>query len=513
MDLLPAIDLRQGRIVRLERGSDGRRTTYEGDPVSVLREYGSRGARWVHVVDLDAAFGEDSQTGLVERLLAMEDRPRVELGGGLRSRGAVERALRLGADRVVLGSLVGRDPELFRELCRELPGRVVPALDVAEGALQTDGWREEGPPWRRVAERLRGLPCPAVLVTDVDRDGTLRGPNLELARSVSRISGIPALLSGGVRSLDDLRRAARSPEELAGVVVGKALLEGRFELEEALGALASGTGEREVGGPTRRPFGPESDLAVRVIPCLDVAESRVVKGVRFRDLEDLGDPVEAAAVYAAQGADEIVLLDVSASHEGRGTRLDWVRAVAREVFVPLTVGGGVANEEEARNLLRAGADKVAVNSAPAERPELISEMASRFGSQCVVLSVDARRRVEGDGWEVVTHGGRRRTEREAIEWIREGVDRGAGEILLTSMDGDGTQTGYDLELLRAASRTVPVPVIASGGAGRVEHLAEALEAGAAAVLAASIFHQGTMTVVAVKRGLARRGFPVRGVGP
>ncbi|MDX1631310.1 MAG: imidazole glycerol phosphate synthase subunit HisF [Thermoanaerobaculia bacterium] len=268
---------------------------------------------------------------------------------------------------------------------------------------------------------------------------------------------------------------------------------------------------REGTEPRRRPFGSETGLAVRVIPCLDVAEGRVVKGVRFRDLEELGDPVDAAARYAAQGADELVVLDVSASHEGRSTRIDWVRAVAEEVFVPLTVGGGVTSEAQAGNLLRAGADKVALNSAPVQRPEILSEVAKRFGNQCVVLSVDARRRIGGAGWEVVTHGGRRATEREAIEWIREGVDRGAGEILLTSMDGDGTQTGYDLDLLRAAAGAVRVPVIASGGAGRIAHLAEALEAGAAAVLAASLFHQGTTTVGAVKRGLARRGFPVREV--
>jgi imidazole glycerol-phosphate synthase subunit HisF len=256
-----------------------------------------------------------------------------------------------------------------------------------------------------------------------------------------------------------------------------------------------------------RMSGP-SGLARRVIPCLDVAAGRVVKGVRFRDLADQGDPAESALRYAEQGADEIVFLDIGAAPEERDTDVEWVRRTAERVFIPLTVGGGVRGEADARRLLRSGADKVGINSAAVERPELVGELARRFGSQCVVLSVDARRR-EADGWEVVTHGGRRPTGLDALAWIREGVDRGAGEVLLTSIDRDGTKGGYDLELIEEAAGSVPVPVIASGGAGGPEHLAQALAAGAAAVLAASIFHQGTYTVGEVKRALARAGFPIR----
>jgi cyclase len=254
-------------------------------------------------------------------------------------------------------------------------------------------------------------------------------------------------------------------------------------------------------------------LAVRVIPCLDVAGGRVVKGVRFRDLRELGDPAEAAFRYAEEGADEIVFLDIGAAPEARGTALDWVRRTAERVFVPLTVGGGVRAVADARALLASGADKVGVNTAAAERPELLGELAHRFGSQCVVLSIDARRREPAGGrdtgWEVVTHGGRRGTGRDAVAWAAEGVERGAGELLLTSIDADGTRGGYDLELLARVAEAVPVPVIASGGAGEPAHLAAALEAGAAAVLAASIFHEGTYTVAEVKEELARRGFPVR----
>lgn len=262
------------------------------------------------------------------------------------------------------------------------------------------------------------------------------------------------------------------------------------------------------GSITPRGTGSLSGLTRRIIPCLDVAGGRVVKGVRFQDLADQGDPAECALRYDEQGADEIVFLDISAAPEGRDTDLDWVRRSAEQVFIPLTVGGGVRQVDDARRLLLAGADKVAVNTAAVRRPELLGELAERFGSQCVVLSVDARRRPDG-GWEVVTHGGRTSTGLDALEWLRRGVESGAGEILLTSIDSDGTREGYDLPLLAAASAAVPVPVIASGGAGSVDHLAAALDAGAAAVLAASIFHQGTLTVGEVKEQLAARGFAMR----
>ena len=253
---------------------------------------------------------------------------------------------------------------------------------------------------------------------------------------------------------------------------------------------------------------PLSGLARRVIPCLDVQDGRVVKGVRFENLTDQGDPAESALRYAEQGADEIVFLDIGAAPEERDTDVEWVRRTAERVFIPLTVGGGVRSEADAKRLLRSGADKVGINSAAVERPELLAELARRFGSQCVVLSVDARKRPEG-GWEVVTKGGRHPTGLDALAWIRDGVGRGAGEILLTSIDRDGTQGGYDLDLIAEVSQAVPVPVIASGGAGTAEHLAAALRAGAAAVLAASIFHQGTYTVGEVKRVLAEAGFPIR----
>ncbi len=249
-------------------------------------------------------------------------------------------------------------------------------------------------------------------------------------------------------------------------------------------------------------------LAKRIIPCLDIKDGRVVKGVNFVNLRDAGDPVEQARLYDEQGADELVFLDISATHEGRKTTLELVGRVADTVFMPLTVGGGIRTVDDMRNLLLAGADKVSVNSAAVRNPELLSEGAARFGAQCIVLAIDARRRVSG--WEVYVNGGRIPTGIDALEWAARGVERGAGEILLTSMDADGTLAGYDIELTRTIAETVSVPVIASGGAGTPSHFAEVLTAGKAdAALAASLFHDGKLRIMELKKELQGWDVPVR----
>lgn len=255
-------------------------------------------------------------------------------------------------------------------------------------------------------------------------------------------------------------------------------------------------------------------VAVRVIPCLDVKNGRVVKGVNFEGLKDAGDPVELAARYDAEGADELTFLDVSASQDGRGTMLEVVRRTADQVFIPLTVGGGVRSAEDVDQLLRAGADKVSVNTSAIARPELLQELSQRFGAQCVVLSVDARRVPEGgkpqpSGFEVTTHGGTRSAGIDAVEWAKKGEARGVGEILLNSMDGDGTKRGFDLELIEKVRHAVSIPVIASGGAGKPEDFPPAIASGADAVLAASIFHFGEVTISEVKKQVAAAGYEVR----
>lgn len=250
-------------------------------------------------------------------------------------------------------------------------------------------------------------------------------------------------------------------------------------------------------------------LAKRVIPCLDVAAGRVVKGINFKDLVDAGDPVELAKKYDLEGADELTFLDISASIEERATTLEIVRRTAEQVFIPLTVGGGIRSAENVNELLRAGADKISINTAAIARPDLINEISDRFGNQVLVLSVDARRAESKSGFEVTTHGGRQSSGLDALAWVEEGIRRGAGEILLNSMDADGTKSGFDIEMLRAVREISSVPLIASGGAGKIADFALAIAAGADAVLAASVFHFGHFTIRDVKKDLEKCGFPIR----
>ena len=250
-------------------------------------------------------------------------------------------------------------------------------------------------------------------------------------------------------------------------------------------------------------------LATRIIPCLDVANGRVVKGINFLNLVDAGDPVEMAKIYGAEGADEITFLDITASSEGRSTTLDVVRRTADTVFIPLTVGGGITSSEDVNQLLRAGADKVSINTAAIKKPVLINEITERFGSQVLVISIDARRGRTPSGFEVTTHGGRTATGIDALAWIEDCVTRGVGEILLNSMDMDGTRAGYDLELIRKVREISPVPIIASGGAGDIDDFGRAIESGADALLAASVFHFGIYRINQIKTDLLRKGFTVR----
>src|SRR4051812_25461448 len=250
-------------------------------------------------------------------------------------------------------------------------------------------------------------------------------------------------------------------------------------------------------------------LKVRIIPCLDVDAGRVVKGTQFKNLRDAGDPVELAALYDREGADEIVFYDITASHENRDTATALARRAAEEVFVPYTIGGGVRTVSDMRAMLRAGADKVSVNSAAVRTPDLVNQGAERFGSQCVVLSVDVKHRASGSGWEVYLNGGHLNTEMDAIVWLVEGEKRGAGEFVLNSMDADGTESGYDLDLISEVASKTRLPIIASGGAGHPEHMVAAVRAGASAVLAASIFHFGEYSIAEVKQKLGKEGIPVR----
>jgi len=484
MQLIPSLDLLNGRVVRLTHGDFDTARVY-GDPEAVLDALQVPSGARLHVVDLEASrSGRPIETGIVRRL-ARRDLV-VQVGGGIRSVDDARRWLDCGAGRLVVGTVAANAPELLASLVETFgPERIVPAVDVRDGVIRVDGWsRASSASLRDVFARLEELQLPEALVTDIARDGALRGPSFSLYRSLRALTTVRLIASGGVSTRGDIISLSRLGN-VSGCVIGKALLEGRLRLSDV-------------------PL--SNSIPERVIPCLDVRGGRVVKGVSFENIRDAGDPVECAMRYEAEGADELVILDID-----RGTDRDTIRRVAESIFIPLTVGGGVRTLEDFRTLLRAGADRVAINTAALLRPELIRECAEEFGVQAVVLSCDARRSgFSPTSWSATIHSGREVTNVDAVAWCRRAEELGAGEILLTSVDRDGTNSGFDVELLRAVSGAVKIGVIASGGAGRVEDFRDAIESGGArAVLAASLFHDRVLTVADVKRHLAAEGIPVR----
>ena len=492
LTLLPAVDVTGGHAVQLVQGVAGSGGQY-GDPMEAALAWQRAGASWIHLVDLDAAFGRGSNADLLADVVHKVE-VQVEMSGGIRDDDSLARALGTGCARVNIGTAALENPDWVRSVIARHGDRVAVGLDVRGTRLAARGWTTEGGDLYETLDRLNAEGCARYVVTDVLKDGTLRGPNLDAAAE---------------RLRPDHRARGR---QRGSVQPGRPA---RHRLARSAGRGGRHCRYCALRGcvhPDRSPGRGRASMsvAVRVIPCLDVDGGRVVKGVKFTGLRDVADPVELAAFYDAEGADELTFLDITASSGGRDTMYDVVRRTAEQVFIPLTVGGGVRSAADVDRLLRAGADKVSLNTAAVARPELLYEAAQRFGSQCVVLSVDARRAPgPPSGFEVTTHGGRTGTGIDAVEWSQRAVQLGAGEILLNSMDADGTTIGFDLELIRAVRAAVTVPVIASGGAGTLAHFAPAVDAGADAVLAASVFHFGTLRIGQVKNALRGAGHPVR----
>ncbi len=400
LELLPAVDIAGGHAVQLVQGVAGSEKRF-GDPVEAALNWQRRGAEWIHLVDLDAAFGRGHNRDLLARIVGTLDIA-VEMSGGIRDDESLAAAMSTGCRRVNIGTAALEQPAWCAAAIATYGDRVAVGLDVRGRTLAARGWTEEGGDLYDVLGRLDAEGCARYVVTDVNKDGMLQGPNLDLLRSVCQATDRPVVASGGITELSDLSALTELvPLGVEGAIVGTALYEGRFTPR---------------GRPGADPWARRMSLAVRVIPCLDVDGGRVVKGINFQHLRDAGDPVELAKVYDAEGADELTFLDISASHEGRATTMDIVSRTAEQVFIPLTVGGGVGSVEDVDRLLRAGADKVAVNTAAIRRPALVAEIADRFGNQVLVLSVDARRAADTDsGFEVTTHGGRRSAGLDAVE--------------------------------------------------------------------------------------------------
>jgi cyclase len=490
MHVIPSLDLLGGRVVRLTHGDFATARTY-GEPEAVLDALDvPRGMR-LHVVDLEASrSGHPIETDLVRRL-AIRDLI-VQVGGGIRSIDDAHRWIDCGAERIVVGTVASESPRLLSELVHTFGAeRVVPAVDVRDGVIRTSGWeRESTATIADVFAHIESLGIAEALVTDIAHDGVMRGPSFALYRQLRTLTPVKLIASGGVSTISDVISLARL-SNVSGCVIGKALLDRRIDLRETIARIAT-----------------PNAIPERIIPCLDVRDGRVVKGVSFTNIRDAGDPVECAMRYEEEGADELVMLDISATDRAQSTTYETVRNVANSIFIPLTVGGGVRTVEDFRALLRAGADRVAINTAALRDPQLIADCAREFGVQAVVLSCDAKR--DGNRWLATVRGGKELTTVDAVEWCHRAETLGAGEILLTSVDRDGTNSGFDIELLRAVTSTLKIGVIASGGAGRVEDFRDAIESGGArAVLAASLFHDHVLSVADVKRHLQTEGIPVR----
>lgn len=491
IELIPAIDLIDGKCVRLTKGDYAQKTVYNEDPVAQAKEFERLGFKRLHVVDLDGAKSKHVVNDAVLRRITEATSLIVDFGGGIKTKEDLEKAFRAGAAMVTVGSIAVTQPDLFLSWLNLYGAdKLILGADVRNGKISINGWKEDSEedllPFLKkyISHGVKNILC-----TEISKDGTLSGPAIDLyKRIMAAYPQVHLIASGGVSSTEDILQLKE--EGIPAVVFGKAYYEGRIDSGKLLSH-------------------PSSNLAKRIIPCLDVKNGETVKGTNFVNLRSAGDPVELGKAYSDAGADELVFLDITASFEGRKTFTEMVERVAREINIPFTVGGGINELADVERLLHAGADKVSVNSAALRCPELINDITSHFGSQVCVAAIDAR--LDADGWHCYVKGGRERTERGLFEWAKEVADRGAGEILFTSMDHDGVKQGFANEALARLSEELPIPIIASGGAGNMEHFRDAFIKGKAdAALAASVFHFGEIAIPDLKKYLKKEGINVRG---
>jgi len=466
--IIPAIDLQNGEAVRLFQGDYAQKTVYSQDPTGLAQQFEAMGAGYLHIVDLDGA--KDGNTANLETIRRIREHTTIpiQVGGGIRTAETIAMYLDdLNINRVILGTVAVENSDFVGEMIARFGAeRIVVGVDVRDGKVAVSGWlQDSGTDYLDFIEKLKDIGVKYIVATDIGRDGTLTSPNWDM---YEQIHGINVVVSGGVSCEADVHRARK----YYGVIVGKAFYEGKLDLQKI--------------------------LAKRIIPCLDTVDGRVVKGVNFVDLVDIGDPIEIAKRYQEQGADEIVILDITATNEGRETTYDLLRRAAKELTIPLTLGGGIRSVDDVRKALEYGASKVSISSAAVSNPELIREASKEFGSERIVVAIDGRER------EVMVNGGRKGTGLDIVEWAKKCEALDAGEILFTSMSGDGTQDGYDIKHTRAICEAVNIPVIASGGCGCVQDVINVFhETGCDAALVASLFHYGKATVGDVKVAMKR----------
>ncbi len=487
---IPAIDILGGKCARLTQGDYEKAKFYDENLLEVAEKFVREGAGFLHIVDLDGAKeGRPVNKDQVLEIVKIVNIP-VQIGGGIRDFETAKKYLDGGVSRIILGTSAINDPGLIKKIVRSFGWRrILVSLDVRGEDLAINGWLEKSAiSIKEVIKLLQELGVRQVVVTDIGSDGMLEGPNLKLMDGIQS-EGLKVIAAGGVTKMSDLENLKNIGCE--GAIIGKAIYEGKINFREAA-----------------KKF--NNNLVKRVIPCLDINQGRVVKGTNFQNLRDAGDPVELAKYYSESGADELVFLDISATFEERKTLYKLVEKIAKNIFIPFTVGGGISEMEDVRTLLLSGADKVSIGSAAVSNPKFVREVAEKFGSQCVVISVDAKKSANGSGWEIFIKGGRENTGKDAIEFVREMEKLGAGELLVNSLDRDGMGTGYDIALLKSVVEAVNIPVVASSGAGKKEDFLEAVEmAKVDGVLAASLFHYGKLTVNELKKYLSANNVTVR----
>lgn len=494
MKILPAIDILDGKCVRLTRGEFDSKKIYSSDPFSVAKKFEKQGAKILHIVDLDAAkTGKPANQEWILKIVKTISIP-VEVGGGIRDIETARVYLNARVQKIVIGTRAANDLAFVTSLIQEFGSdRIVVAIETRKGKITTNGWQKNtSKNYLDFAKELKILGVTEILFTDVDKDGTLTEPNFEAIKKLIDL-GYKVIASGGISDLKSIRKLKNLGA--SAVILGKALYENKIILGDALKETL-----------------PVSNLTKRIIPCLDVKDGKVVKGVHFRNHIIMGEIVELAKRYSDEGADELVFYDITASTEARTVSVDWVKRVAQVINIPFCVAGGISSVDDAKKILQSGADKISINSPALENPNLINSLAKEFGSQCVVVGIDS---IEENGdFCVKKYTGdpnkTKSTKWRTLDWALEVQKRGAGEIVLNCMNQDGTRKGYDLIQIKALDKLLSVPLIASGGAGSIEDFIKVFEeTNVDAALAASIFHNGSISIGNLKKVLQENNIRVR----
>lgn len=489
MIIIPSIDIINGSCVRLTQGNYSSIKKYNLSPLKAGLEFKKQGASFLQIIDLDG-----SRLGrLINKKAIIKISKKtgmfIQVGGGIRNLKDANYLLNSGIDKIIIGTTAIEQKNKFVKILKKIGNeKIIAAVDIKDNQIMIKGWKNQGNlTLDNYLKELKILGLKYVLVTDIKKDGTLKNPNFFLMKKVVN-QGFKVFAAGGITTVTDLKKLAKLG--VYGAIIGKALYENKINLKETI------------------PNFNSNNLCKRIIPCLDIKNGKVVKGTKFKKLIEMGDPIELGKKYSKAGADELVFLDISATNEKRGTLIGLVKKLAKKINIPFTVGGGINSLNDVKLLLTAGADKISIGTAAVTKPKLVKQISQKFGSQSLVISIDAKK--NKNSWQVYINGGKKKTNLDAITFAKKMEQYGAGELLINSLNRDGTKIGYDLQLLQAISSNVNIPVIASSGAGKKGDFLKAFKIGKVdAVLAASLFHTNRLTINQLKKYLINNGIKIR----